>query len=433
MKTRCIVIGICMLVGAGKAAASNELNGLFDARSTGMGGTGVAFLDSAGAIPTNPALLEQIDTFTLTANAFLISSQPERPYPIYHLDASGRRYRTYETIRSDVEAPAVLPFLGGAFRILDRVVVGAALYPVIGQGTHATYRPAPDEFPDLEITNDAGLGFFEGSVPVSVRILDNLSLGLSWRVTYMTQFVETVQPGGPPAGVLLDVNNQPLAPEIKVTGWNFSGLQAGVLYAPIPDLRLGLSYRSKVTVDGEGTTTVADLNTGLPMELPTRQSFTNPHAFRIGLAASLLEGKLLLTQDFKYLMYAESWETLETTTVRNGVESVNVRELNWTDAFNIHLGVEYNVSDVVSLRGGYILATTATPEAFAQAFMAPPGLSHLGSVGLGIHAMETLSLDAAFAYVAVSSRVYEATPENAGAGYYASYAAQLALSATYHN
>src|SRR5688572_22343692 len=99
MKRGCLVLSMVMLLIASEASASTDFNGLFDARSAAMGGTGAAFLDSAGAIPTNPALLDQIGKFTLTLDVMGVVAQPEAPYTVYHLDAQGQRYQSYDTQR----------------------------------------------------------------------------------------------------------------------------------------------------------------------------------------------------------------------------------------------------------------------------------------------------------------------------------------------
>src|SRR4051794_19583989 len=143
MKSSTFVVLILVLLATDSAHASTDINCLFDARSHGMGGTGVAFLDSPGAIPTNPALLDQIGKLSISADLFVIAAQPIAPYTIYHLDASGRRYKTYDTVRAPYKA-APLPFLGAALRLHERIVVGLAVYPLIGQGGGAEYRPAPD-------------------------------------------------------------------------------------------------------------------------------------------------------------------------------------------------------------------------------------------------------------------------------------------------
>jgi hypothetical protein len=57
-KSNVVTMAMLAMLASGKAVASTEINGLYDAQSSGMGGVGVAFLDSAGAIPTNAALLD---------------------------------------------------------------------------------------------------------------------------------------------------------------------------------------------------------------------------------------------------------------------------------------------------------------------------------------------------------------------------------------
>lgn len=431
-----IMVPLLILFAASEARASTEINGLFDARSAGMGGTGVAFLDSAGAIPTNPALLDQIGKLTLTLDAFYIRSQPQAPYKVWHVDpATGNRYLNYETIRSEATG-ATLPFLGAAYRLFDRVVVGAAVYPVIGQGAKAKYRPAPDEYPNIEAVNDVSMGLVEAAVPVSIRILDNLSLGLMWRATYMVQSLDVPTPimngFSPPAGILLNPDRTASAnAKIEATGMNFGGFQVGLLYRPLRNLRIGLTYRSEVAVNGQGTTTVTlGSNT---MVLETRMGYTNPHMFRGGLALTLLEEKLLLAADFKYLLYAGPFKELLTTTVSSaGVEMVKAQPAYWKNAYTVQLGAEYTLSDTIRLRAGYIAASSATTSDYAISYMAPPGLSHLVGGGIGLHVLDSLNVDFAAAYVVLASHVDKATEWNAGVGTYASHGMELSLSATYH-
>lgn len=195
-----------MGASASPARASTDINGLFDARSHGMGGTGVAFVNSPGAVPINPALLDQIGKLSISIDVFMIGAQPQAPYTVYHQNDDGSYYTNYETVRSKA-ALAALPFFGAAYRLHERVVLGFGTYPVIGQGTSAKYRPAPDQFPNMVATNKASMGLIEVGEALSVRLLDNLSIALMWRITYMTQKVSTPTPtGNPPAGVLLDTS-----------------------------------------------------------------------------------------------------------------------------------------------------------------------------------------------------------------------------------
>jgi long-chain fatty acid transport protein len=432
MRSCRFAIVVLVLFASSKAAASTELNGLFDSRSAGMGGTGVAFLDSAGAIPTNPALLDQIGKLTLSLQGLLFISQPEAPYRVTHQNPDGSTYDNYETIRSDtIFAP--LFFIGGAYRLHESIVFGAGFYPVIGQGTQATYKPAPEQRPDLTITNEASLGLLELGNAVSVKLLDTLSLGLMWRITYMTQNISTPLPGKNIGGTILGPDKNPVYGVIDVTGVNFAGLQAGLFWKPSPSLRFGFSYRNKVTVVGKGTTKSTNPISGEPISLETEQPFPSPHTFRAGVAISALHDKFLWSTDVKYMMYGEAFPNLETTTIRNGMASTTKTPTNWKDAYNVHLGSEYQVTEGFRARAGYILSTTATPEAFAKAFMAPPGVAHCWSLGLGFKAMEHLDIDVAGSYIVLRTKIDTATPENAGVGIYASHTGELSLTAVYHN
>jgi long-chain fatty acid transport protein len=432
MRSTVVTVTIALMLVASEASASTELNGLFDARSMGMGGTGVAWLDSGGAVPTNPALLDQIGNLTLTLNAFLFISQPTAPYRITHDNGMGGTVDRYESIRSDtIIAP--LGYIGGAFRLHDRIVFGVGVGPMIGQGTQAKYKPAPEIRPDLEIDNKAAAGLLELNNSLSFRLTDTLSLGAGWRITYMTQSITTPLPGRQLGGTVFGPDKQPVYGDIDVHGVNFAGLQLGLLWRPDPAVRFGFSYRSKVTTVGTGTTKSKNPLDGSPISLDTEQPFPTPHMFRAGIALSTMSDRLLFAADVKYMMYAEAWKSLDTTTTRNGMKMTTHTPTNWKDAYNVHLGGEYTVSDALRVRAGYILSTTATPEVYAKAFMAPPGVAHCWTAGLGLKLGETFSLDFAGSFIHLASEIDAATPENAGAGLYASTTGEISVSATYHN
>lgn len=430
MSLRVLAILVTVFGLTAKASANTDINGLFDARSAAMGGSGVAYLDSPGAIPINPALLDQIGKLSVSVNLFYINTQTQAPFTVYHLDQAGQPYRNYETVRGDPTSGA-LPFFGVAYRLVDRVVIGAAAYPVIGQGGDAKYRPAPDQYPAVEAVNHGAMGLVEAGVPVAVRVLDNLSVALMWRVMYMTQSISTpMSTGEPPAGVqMLPMGGQVVNSDVDVSGVNFGGLQAGVLYRPMPSLRLGLTYRSKVVVNGSGSTTA--LLGPMPMKIDTRTSFTSPHTLRAGLAWSALHDRLLIAADFKYLMYAEAYKTQDVTLTLNGMATTVSQPLNWKDAYVALLGTEYRFVEGWRARIGYALSTSATPADHALALGAPPGIGHSFGGGLGVELSENFKLDVAASYVLLVTHVDTATEHNAGVGTYAARALNLAAQVIY--
>jgi long-subunit fatty acid transport protein len=254
-----------------------------------------------------------------------------------------------------------------------------------------------------------------------------------WRITYMTQTVDTpLATMRPPAGVLLNQDRTAVSnADISATGLNFKGFQFGLFYRVLPNLRLGLSYRTKVVVEGEGYTVTHLGDTEI--KLPTQRGFSNPHAIRAGFAWSVLNDKLLLAADFKYLFYAEAWKTLETTTTQpNGMKMVNSTPAYWYDSWVVQVGGELKTGKVVSLRTGYTILKSATNPAYALSYFAPPGLSHLVTAGMGFKVIDSVNIDVAAGYVVLQSHIDEATDYNAGVGLYASHGAEFSLAASYH-
>lgn len=429
-----LVVLALVLLFSGKAAASTDINGLFDARSHGMGGTGVAYITSAGAIAINPALLDRVPKLTITLDVFGIGAQPQAPYTIWHLNENGEPYASYDTIRSK-SAFAPLPFLGAAFRLHPRLVLGIAAYPVIGQGTQARYKPAPDEYPDLVAVNKASMGLIETGEALSIKILDNLSIALMWRITYMTQQVSTPLGSTRSPGVVTNADKtETKNVDIDVTGLNFYGFQFGVAYKPTPSLSLGFTYRNRVDVWGKGFTT-GEIVPGNPIKFKTESGFTNPHSFRAGFAWTPLLDKLTLALDVKYLLYASAFKRLKTVVYDKGEDmppTVNYSNQYWKNSAVLQLGAEYMVGDDLALRAGYTVLNSATREAYAIAFGAPPGISHLITGGIGIKPLDTLDIDVAGSYVVLVGRVDTKTADNAGPGLYASHGGMISLSATYH-
>lgn len=412
LKHVCFVIALnCLTIRVG--IASTELHATYDARSVALGGTGVAYSANATAILHNPALLDGIDTFSasLALSPFSTTFSGPITAPKSEMDSKA--------------SFSPLIFGGAALRVHDRVVVGLGAYPTAGFG--ARYENI-DALGGMDM--ESSLSMLEIAVPVSFKIMDGLSIGLGLRATYLKQTTEAPVVAMDPATgqpVINPTTSMPVLLETKqeLSGWNFLGIQAGVFYQALPNLRLGFSYRSKITVSADGTTTIGE------DEYDTTSDFSAPHAFRLGAALSLLENKLLVTSDVKYLMYKNANEKLIATLDTPLGDLEQETPLLWRDTISAHFGSEYQVHEMVAARLGYAVSRTVTPNRTASAFLAPPGLMHSIHTGAGI-ILKEWDVDLAAYYAFGGEDVKNSTATNMGEGRYGLTAYMIAVSGTYH-
>lgn len=389
-----ILLGFALSFGAG-AFANTEVPAPFDARSAGMGGTGAAYLASPTATYVNPATLDEVRSLTLAADITPFRSQAKVPL-------AGSSFES-----TPVTSPMF--FVGGAYRAHRRVVVGLAAYTTAGTGCdYENVHALGDQ--DIKIT----IAMLELAVPVSIRLLDNLSLAASWRGTYLMQ---TAHQPVPTPGGLVPVDQD-------LSGFNYTGLQVGLYYRPLSLVRVGLSYRSKVTVDTEGKTKMGG------QELVTKSSFAAPHTLRAGASVTLLGEDLLVAADLRYQFFKDSNPEIVTTTEMPTVDQVTQTPLHWKNAMIIGIGAEYKVLPYLAARVGYSLTQSASNTETASFAGMSPGILHGAHVGGGL-TLGSLGVDLAFCYIAGGQDVKTATANNLGTGSYKTIGMLGTLSANY--
>jgi long-chain fatty acid transport protein len=369
---------------------TTELPLRYNARSLAMGGTGVAHVDDASAIAINPAGLDRIESFSATLGVTPFLPRTTAPF------SPGRTQST--------ETQVIPLFFGGAaFRLLDRLTTGAAVYVASGFG--GRYEDLPEEG-GLDMRLE--LAVIELAVPVAFRVTDELAIGGSLRFGHM--FLDSDMPidiGGAGGRLRLEQN---------LTAQSFPGVLAGVRYEPTPELGFGLTYRSKMTYDlsGDGHATHQFLGR---QPVDVESEFSTPHAFRVGAAWSAVPEKLLLALDVAYTLFSDSNEIMPVTIqFRDQFADTRIEEeipFHWDDSLAVLLGAEYRVTEFIAARGGYHVATMATPDAYADPLYPPPGMVHTVHVGGGLRWTNTRA-DLGFAYAFGGADVNESAETAAG-------------------
>jgi len=402
--TRFVLFALVFLT-TGVARATSELPAMFGARSVAMGGTGVAYLSDATATYSNPATLDGVKTFSAVLDA--------SPFMTKNTSPLGA-----DPAKESTTAVAPLFFAGGVYRLHERVVAGVAVYPTAGFGsTYEKVNLAPGVTPDMAIS----ISILELAVPVSLRILDNLSVGVAWRGAYMMQ--SSKQPFATPLG--------PLAAEQSLSGFDAKGFEVGAAFAPIPSLKLGFAYRSKMEVSISGSTKVA-APTG-ELSLDTDSSFATPHSFRGGAALSLLDDSLMVAVDLRYLLFKDANESMKMsidTTALTGSKTSTEQPLHWKNGMAVNVGVEYHLTSMLTGRVGYAYTQSATPADYASPFAVPPGVLHTFHIGAGV-GLGAVTVDAGFFFALTSASATPVAASQAQAGTYKLTTMLGAVSASY--
>jgi long-subunit fatty acid transport protein len=319
-----------------------------------MGSTGVAYAHNGSSLYHNPAALDGVEHGAITLDFSPFAPQLSTPLGGPETEVKSKRN--------------IFPMflVGGAYRVSRKLTLGLAAFPTMGFAAKYTSVPLLGG-----ALLNAKLAAIEIAPGASYALTDYLAIGATYRVTYMSYGLESP---------MLSSAGTAVPTKIDLSGWGFLGVQLGVFARATKTTRLGLTYRNKVTVNMDGSTEMAG------QSLHTEMEFSAPHTFKLGIAQSLLDDKLLLALDFRLGLYHESTKELIVKTDVPGAGTQNTSQtLDWKNSVGVYGGGEYRFAPQgLALRLGYSLVQSATPNNHAQPVLPPPGLQQAFHGGAGM-------------------------------------------------
>ncbi len=208
-------------------------------------------------------------------------------------------------------------------------------------------------------------------------------------------------------------------------GW---GYNFGVLFEPVPDLRIGVSYRSRVEMTLEGTVKFSNVpvtgNAALDAALATRLAkgpvtadVTLPDSFSVSLF-NKLNDRVDLLADASWT----HWSLFDQLKVdRTSGTNVSITPENWKDSWRVSLGLNYHQSAQLTWRGGLAYDQTPVPDQWRTARIPDQDRTWL-AFGLQYALSNKSKLDVGYAHLFVK----DASINNTVAG-------QGTLNGTYSN
>lgn len=370
-------------------------------RASAMGGAFIGLADDYSAVYWNPAGITQIKgmevTGTLHDLVTLASRDGNRLFDGSPGEEDGYRFASASIGVTSESQNRVVPgaFLyadpGPARGLVDKV--GLAIYTLTDYGvkwdgndviSQQDLLPGgfdmallASETPDYETR----VRTYVASPMLAREIIPGLSVGVAGNIAYshfertdiffeeVSVFVDNPDPT-PDAWVLAAV---PIEGTDDVTGWGY-GATVGALYRATSEISVGLTVRSPMTVNYDGTYAVSYR---VDVE-EAEESFEDTYKSDFEIRYPLWAGLGLSYRDFLFdglTMNADlqwtRWSNIQRIArnikwhgeiTEDGTPDAEVTPMNWEDTLEFALGFDYRVGRSVSVNMGYRNSPSPVPS-----------------------------------------------------------------------
>lgn len=372
--------------GYGHAGRSSNVN---DASIVYGNPAGMSFLDRAQVTVGG--------TF-LSVNTDISNAEASQSSPAF-LPATGGLTDTLSVTGSndgDIVPGTLIPFAFYAQPVNEQLAFGFGVYAPFGSNTD--YE---DGFQGRNQGNYTEVKVMTAQPTVSYRFNDQWALGAGVTYNRVEGELHRQVPVATPFG-LSEVDSR-VEGDDEAWGYNL-----GVIYQPVPETTLGLTYRSKVDFNLEGSFTanspvLDQLGIGAVTDTAALD-LTTPETVNFSLTQQMSENLKL--------MFGASWarwsrfdQILVTGTERGEITN---EQQNYSNAWAFSTGGEYQLTPQLALRAGVALDFTPTQDA-TRSVRIPSDDRRIFSIGAGWSPTPDLTLDVAYSYLTERSTQVDQT------------------------
>lgn len=359
----------------------------WSARDFALGGATVGRADDPAALASNPAGITQLDGIQVMAGVMPIK-------PLMTVVADG------VSTDSDDDALFFPPHFYATWKVNDRYSIGLATFSRFGLGTKFD-----ENWKGRYNSYEAVLESMSINPNVAVKVTDKLSAAFGVEAMYLNINLKKKIPLGSVDG---DSN-------LEADGFGY-GFNMALHYQPCDYAKLGLTYRSPVTMKVTGDADFSNIPTGVPYfsDTSAKGVVTLPDSFSFGLAVYPMD-KLSVEVGTTYTL----WSKYDELTIDFGdpiLPSATPDQLsspkNWNDVWRFNVGVEYAALDWLDLRLGYVFDQSPVPDGTID-YLLPDSDRHLFSGGLGFH-KDNWALDMSYSYLMFEDRDIEGRKDSLG-------------------
>jgi len=357
-------------------------------KATALGGAYAAYADGPFAVYYNPAGLVQIKRPMVSVGSEFMDPTL-KVYDFKARDWQGNEVQPYNKTLTDTSPTLWIPFAGFVIPINDRFVFGMATY--VPYGLHIKWRSY----------GNAGMyNSFESyymrivtTPTIAYKITDNLFVGFGISIgrSYSGSERRIYAPSLP------SLNNRVIKGNFK-DAVNYS-YNVGIMYKPIKQITLGLTYRSMAHTHFSGTVEVEGIQ-----RVGADTSIDHPDQIQAGIRYTPND-RLSFEADVLWT----HWDVVDGYTIHFnhpllGTTYEEYYPRAWKNTTQFKFGAEWKASKLLTLRAGYYYDKSPIPTDTFD-LLWPDGNKSTYCAGLGLN-FGRFSIDAAIQYIIAQGHRY---------------------------
>ncbi len=368
----------------------------WSARGNALGGATVGRADDPSALASNPAGITQLDGLQVLAGFTAI-------HPVLDIRTND------EWTSSDKDSLWIPPHFFATWKVNDRYSIGLGTFSRFGLGS-----VFDEDWAGRYNSYEAIIESVSINPSVAVRVTDKLSAAFGVDATYLNFALKKK----------LNFSTL-LAPEgdaqLEADGMGY-GFNMGLHYKPCQYAKLGLSYRSPVTMKVTGTADFSDIPGAIAgtyfKDTSASGTVTLPDSFAFGVALYPVE-KLSVEIGAVYTLWSK-YDELKINygsplLTSAGPTSQTVTPKDWSDVWRFNIGLEYAALDWLDLRLGYVFDQSPLNDDTID-YLVPANDRHLLNGGLGFH-WDNWTVDLNYTYLMIMDRDIDARNQYADGSY----------------
>ena len=415
------VVAACVVIARLPLSAGGFQLNEHGARAMAQGGAFCARASDASALYFNPAGLSFQRGFQVMGGATLIM-----PSYTFYGPSNLQRNDKWE-MESQLFYPPNL-YITNTWNdgLLSGFAAGIGLNVPFGLGTRWA-----DDWIGKAVTREIELQTFYITPTVSYAINDMIAVGAGANIVLSNVNLRRAVPNFSPEMGL----------ELEGTGKTAVSWNAGLMFRPMDDVSIGLTYRSNTPIDFEGTASFISRPNSVAALFPGGDVLTGidlPATWYAGVAWMPMEN-LELEFDYQGIGWS-SYDKLTIDFVNDATTDPVIKQAdvtspkNYEDAFILRFGGEYTLPLLgLKLRAGYFYDSNPVPDAHLEPLL-PDADRHGLNIGAGFNLGSNLTVDVAYLNLMFLNRTTTATSAPDGVyldGTYTGNAQLFGLDITY--